>query len=137
MSVVDAEREYRLPDVMPARRTAPDECEIAALVQQTAASYEVVRQLYCEEFAALKAEAKVEAFLGIIASRRVRQRLRAVAKTAHPVQRNTSRPARAHITAARPENSPGSGLRQARSPVLGRSMMPGLGAGTALVTSAD
>jgi uncharacterized protein DUF3562 len=64
-------------DAMPIKRGVIDESAITALVQQTEASYEVVKQLYHQEFAALRAEAKVEAFLTIIASRRVRQRLRA------------------------------------------------------------
>lgn len=83
-----------MPDAMRAKHPLFDQSDIAALVQQTGASYEVVRQAYCEEMAALRSGAKVEKFLCIIASRRVRHRLKAKsAATALPGLPWTAAPA--------------------------------------------
>lgn len=95
-----------MANVMRSRGAAGDEYAIAALVQQTAASYEVVKELYYQEFAALRAEAKVENFLGIIASRRVRQRLRATAKAVHVPKRDARRAASMHIVPAQQKELP-------------------------------
>ena len=59
-------------------RTPPDQREatITALAAQTRAQPDVVRLLYEEEIAALHAGATVTSFIGIIAGRRVKQRLK-------------------------------------------------------------
>jgi hypothetical protein len=49
----------------------------AALVKQTHSSPEVVRDLYRQEIAAVGAAAKARNFIGVIAGRRVKQRLMA------------------------------------------------------------
>lgn len=54
------------------------EAAITALAAQTRAPVDIVRHLYEEELAALDAEATVKNFIGIIAGRRVKQRLRAL-----------------------------------------------------------
>jgi len=51
------------------------ESTISKLAKQTQANEEVVRHLYDEELAALRKEATVKGFIGVIAARRVRQRL--------------------------------------------------------------
>jgi Protein of unknown function (DUF3562) len=61
-----------------ALRSSSDEATISALAKQTDTAKDVVRHLYDEELAALHAHAKVPNFIGVIASRRVKQRLRAL-----------------------------------------------------------
>jgi hypothetical protein len=57
------------------RRPLADEATIAALAKETRTSQEVVKNLFYEELAALHASANVKNFIGVIAGRRVRQRL--------------------------------------------------------------
>lgn len=52
------------------------EAAITALAAQTRVTVAVVRDLYEEEMAALEAEATVKSFIGVIAARRVKERLR-------------------------------------------------------------
>jgi hypothetical protein len=52
-----------------------DEPTIAKLAKQTHTDTEVVRHLYEDEIATLHEEAKVKGFIGVIAARRVRERL--------------------------------------------------------------
>ncbi len=54
-----------------------DEATIAALAEETHTDQTVVHSLYQEELAALDAEASVKNFIGVIAARRVKQRLTA------------------------------------------------------------
>jgi hypothetical protein len=53
---------------------------VAALAKETSTSPEIVRDLYHQEVATLGASAKVRNFIGIIAGRRVKQRLIALRK---------------------------------------------------------
>jgi hypothetical protein len=59
-------------------RAHADEATIASLAHQTDTNRELVRHLYDEEIAALREKAKVKNFIGVIAGRRVKQRLRAL-----------------------------------------------------------
>jgi hypothetical protein len=69
-----------VPDAVPSARTRvhADEAAIASLAHQTDSNRELVRHLYDEEIAALREKATVKNFIGVIASRRVKQRLRAM-----------------------------------------------------------
>jgi Protein of unknown function (DUF3562) len=73
-----------LPDAAPSnsKSPSPDAVTIAALAQQTRSAHDVVKDLYDQEIAALYAEAKVRNFIGIIAGRRVKQRLKALRSAA-------------------------------------------------------
>ena len=57
-----------------------DESTIATLAQQTDTDQAAVKYLYDEEIAMLQGTASVKNFIGIIAARRVRQRLTAAAQ---------------------------------------------------------
>ena len=57
------------------RKPLADEAAIAALAKETRTSQDVVKNLYYEELAALHASASVKNFIGVIAGRRVKQRL--------------------------------------------------------------
>ena len=57
-----------------------DESTIATLAQQTDTDQAAVKDLYDEEIAMLQGTASVKNFIGIIAARRVRQRLTAAQK---------------------------------------------------------
>jgi hypothetical protein len=52
---------------------------IVALAKETETSEDVVRTIYLEEVSALTDQAKVKLYVGVIATRVVRQRLREVA----------------------------------------------------------
>ena len=65
------------------RKSESHESTIAKLAKQTHANEEVVRHLYDEEIAALQKEAAVKGFIGVIAARRVKQRLLASAEARH------------------------------------------------------
>jgi Protein of unknown function (DUF3562) len=52
-----------------------DDAAVAALARQTDTAVDVVRNLYDGEIAALRAQATVTSFIGVIASRRVKQHL--------------------------------------------------------------
>jgi hypothetical protein len=66
-----------MTDAAHARRKSheSDETTITKLAKQTHTDAEVVRHLYEEEIAALHREAAVKGFVGVIAARRVKQRL--------------------------------------------------------------
>jgi hypothetical protein len=70
-----------LPSTRP--RAQGDEATIATLALQTDSNRELVRHLYDEEIAALREKATVKNFIGVIAGRRVKQRLRAM-RGSHP-----------------------------------------------------
>ena len=52
-----------------------DEATIAALAMQTDTDRSIVKCLYAEELALLESQASIKNFIGIIAARRVRERL--------------------------------------------------------------
>ena len=54
-----------------------DEATITALAQETATDPAVVQCLYQEEVAVLEAASSIKTFIGVIAARRVRERLSA------------------------------------------------------------
>jgi hypothetical protein len=60
-----------------------DETTVAKLAQQTGTSQELVKRIYDEEIAALYAGSSVKHFVPVIAGRRARKRLQAIAKTGH------------------------------------------------------
>ena len=49
---------------------------VAAIARETETSVDLVKALYDEEVAALDAEAKVKTFIGVIATKKVKQQLR-------------------------------------------------------------
>ena len=51
---------------------------VASIARETATSTDLVRALYAEEVAALTAGATVRQFIGVIATKRVRQQLRSL-----------------------------------------------------------
>jgi hypothetical protein len=53
-----------------------DESPLSAIARKTHTPVEVVRHLYAEELAELEANSAVKSFLGVIAGRRVKERLR-------------------------------------------------------------
>lgn len=59
-----------------------DEATIAALANQTNTDRSIVKCLYAEELAILESQASIKNFIGIIAARRVRQRLHTHSKDA-------------------------------------------------------
>jgi Protein of unknown function (DUF3562) len=69
------------------RRSESHESTIAKLAKQTHANEEVVRHLYDEEIAALQKQAAVKGFIGVIAARRVKERLLASANDARRAHR--------------------------------------------------
>ena len=73
-------------------RPLRDETTIATLAQETATDPAVVQCLYQEEVAVLEAESSIKNFIGVIAARRVRDRLNAPRE--NRVSTATTRPAR-------------------------------------------
>ena len=69
-----------------------DEGTIAALAQETATDLAVVQSLYQEELAVLEAQSSIKTFIGVIAARRVRDRL--TAPRENRVSTTTARPVR-------------------------------------------
>jgi Protein of unknown function (DUF3562) len=69
-----------------------DEATIASLAHQMDTNRELVKHLYDEEIAALREKATVKNFIGVIAGRRVKQRLRALrsAPPRRPANASTS-----------------------------------------------
>jgi len=70
---------------------ARDEGTIASLPQETATDPAVVQGLYEEEVAVLEAQSSIKTFIGVIAARRVRDRLTAPRENRRST---TARPAR-------------------------------------------
>ena len=67
---------------------------IAALADETHTDEAVVQGLYEEELAALDAKSSVKNFIGVIAARRVRQRLTAARSPSPPAKARAERPSR-------------------------------------------
>jgi hypothetical protein len=61
------------------------EATITTLAQETDTDEAVVRSLYDEEIAILQAGASVKSFIGVIAARRVRERIATARKHGRPV----------------------------------------------------
>lgn len=78
-------RTFLVPAAAPSHRHSPqsDEATVAALAKQTGTPRHVVKRIYDEEIAALHADSTVKNFIHVIAGRRARQRLKALAKSAH------------------------------------------------------
>jgi hypothetical protein len=74
-----------VPAVAPSNRNSPssDEATVASLAKQTGTPPHVARRVYDEEFAALHAASAVKNFIHVIARRRARQRLKALARNTH------------------------------------------------------
>jgi len=71
-----------------------DAAAIAALAEETRTDEVVVQGLYEEERAALEARSSVKNFIGVIAARRVKERLTAPLNKDRPVPARTEVPAR-------------------------------------------
>jgi Protein of unknown function (DUF3562) len=69
-----------------------EDATIAALAEETRTDQAVVHSLYMEELAVLEEQASVKNFIGVIAARRVKERLTAPAQRTRPAQTGT-RPA--------------------------------------------
>ena len=76
-----------------------DDATIAALAEQTHTDEDVVQCLYAEEFAVLDAQSTIKNFVGVIAARRVRERLTASRSGSSPSRPHNARDAR-HFRAA-------------------------------------
>lgn len=72
---------------MPTREDAT----IAALAEETRTDQAVVHSLYREELAVLEEQASVKNFIGVIAARRVKERLTAPEERTRPAQTGTER----------------------------------------------
>jgi hypothetical protein len=62
------------------RPPPPDEAIVTALSNHTDNASDVAKQLFDEEVAVLEAQATVKTFIDVIATRRVKQRLRKLSK---------------------------------------------------------
>ncbi|HEY2339810.1 MAG TPA: DUF3562 domain-containing protein [Steroidobacteraceae bacterium] len=71
-----------------------DKGTIAALADETRTDEAVVQCLYEEELAALDAKSSVKNFIGVIAARRVRERLTAARSPSRPAKAPSERPSR-------------------------------------------
>jgi Protein of unknown function (DUF3562) len=80
-----------MPDLAAAdrRALASQDAAISSLATETQTPREVVRRLYDEEMAALQANAKVGSFIGVIAGRRVKKRLKAQRASNGRISRET------------------------------------------------
>ena len=76
----------RHPALSTHRLPLKDEAIITTLAQETDTDEDVVKSLYDEELALLQAEASVKNFIGVIAARRVRQRLATARRHGRPVK---------------------------------------------------
>jgi DNA transposition AAA+ family ATPase len=63
-----------------------DEATIATLAQETDTDAAVVRSLYEEEMDKLHAQSSVKNFIGVIAARRVRERITAAREHGRPIK---------------------------------------------------
>ena len=68
------------------RPAAKHEAAIATLAQETETDPTVVKSLYEEEIEKLHAEANVKHFIGVIAARRVKQRIATARARGRPVK---------------------------------------------------
>ena len=71
-----------------------DKGTVAALADETCTDEAVVQGLYEEELAALDAKSSVKNFIGVIAARRVRERLTAEGSPGRPAKARAKRPSR-------------------------------------------
>jgi hypothetical protein len=71
-----------------------DKNTVAALADETRTDEAVVQDLYEEELAALDAKSSVKNFIGVIAARRVRERLTAARSAGRPPKARAERPFR-------------------------------------------
>ena len=71
-----------------------DKGTVASLADETRTDEAVVQGLYEEELAALEAKSNVKNFIGVIAARRVRQRLTAARSPSRPGKTRPQRPQR-------------------------------------------
>jgi hypothetical protein len=62
------------------RPTPPDEAIVTALSDHMDDTSDLAKQLFDEEVAVLEAQATIKTFIGVIATRRVKQRLRKLGK---------------------------------------------------------
>ena len=76
----------RHPALSTHRLPLKHEATIATLAQETDTDEAVVKSLYDEEIAILQAEASVTNFIGVIATRRVRQRIATAREHGRPVK---------------------------------------------------
>jgi hypothetical protein len=90
------------PDHVPHTLPTAEEATIAALAEQTATDTAVVKDLYQEEITQLEAHSSVKNFIGVIAARRVRQRLAASPEQKHPTNARVLRRSRAVAPPRRP-----------------------------------
>ena len=81
---------------------AAEDASIAALAEQTATDAAVVKYLYQEEIAQLEAQSSVKNFIGVIAARRVKQRLAASPEQKLPTNAGAVRRSRAAAPPRRP-----------------------------------
>jgi len=72
------------PKIAQGVAAASDEATITTLSNQTRAHPEVVKDLYREEMRNLESTAKVKNFIGVIAGRRVKARLKRKSKSTAP-----------------------------------------------------
>lgn len=63
-----------------------DEATVATLAQEMDTDAAVVKSLYEEELDKLHAQSSVKNFLGVIAARRVRERITAAREHGHPIK---------------------------------------------------
>jgi hypothetical protein len=68
-----------------------DDATIAALAEETRTDRAVVHSLYQEELAVLEEQASVKNFIGVIAARRVKERLAASEQHTRPAQTEPER----------------------------------------------
>jgi len=85
LDIFRSKRTFLVPAAAPSHRHSPhsDDATVAALAQQTGTPHHVVKRIYDEEIAALHADSTVKNFVHVIAGRRARQRLKALAKNPH------------------------------------------------------
>ena len=69
-----------------------EDATIAALAEETRTDEAVVHSLYREELAVLEEQASVKNFIGVIAARRVKERLTAPEHRTRPTQTGTRPP---------------------------------------------
>jgi Protein of unknown function (DUF3562) len=90
---LEAKRRVALTDANRTTHALPsgDEATIAALAEETRTDQAVVDSLYREELALLEAQASVKNFIGVIAARRVKERLTSPAQHTHPARKPAER----------------------------------------------
>jgi hypothetical protein len=74
------------PDLSTHGLPLKDEATIATLAHETDTDAALVKDLYAEELAILQTQASVKNFIGVIAARRVRQRIASARRHGRPVK---------------------------------------------------